>query len=62
MKRIEPKVVRESVWDYLFPLKLKPTTQPAKISFDGEIISENFSNISPKATVLTFSAHYRAIL
>lgn len=40
MKRIEPKVGQESVWDYPRPPKLERTNKHLKIVFGGEIIAE----------------------
>jgi uncharacterized protein (DUF427 family) len=40
MKRIEPKVGQESVWDYPRPPKLELTNKHLKIVFNGEVIAE----------------------
>ena len=40
MKRIEPKVGQESVWDYPRPPKLELTNKHLKIVFNGEIVAE----------------------
>lgn len=40
MKRIEPKVGQESVWDYPRPPRLERTNKQLKIVFNGEIIAE----------------------
>lgn len=40
MKRIEPKVGQESVWDYPRPPRLEQTNKHLKIIFNDEIIAE----------------------
>lgn len=40
MKRIEPKLGQESVWDYPRPPRLEPTTKLLRVVFNGQVIAE----------------------
>ena len=43
MKKIEPKIGQESVWDYPRPPKLERTNKHLKIEFNGEVIAETIN-------------------